>query len=100
MLELPRQWLGLDFKQAPPKLKGPWQALMQEKQSEEKEYMDILRRRVMVLQQKMLNQPVEQLKIIFDLFQQSLKIEEAAYAQQREFGQEQQVNLSVDEMAL
>lgn len=100
LLELPHQWLGVDFKQARPELKGPWQALWQEKQNEERDHQDILRRRAMVLQQKMLNQPVDQLKAIFDLFQQSLKIEEAAYAEQTEFGQEQQITLSADEMVL
>jgi hypothetical protein len=100
MLQLLRQWLGINFEQAPPKLKGPWQGMLQERQSQEKSYMDILQRRALVLQQKMLNQPVEQLKTIFDLFQQSLKIEEAAYAQRRKFGQEQQITLSVNEMVL
>ena len=100
MLQLLQQWLGIDFKQAPPKLKGPWQSMLQERQSQEKSYMDTLQRRALVLQQKMLNQPVEQLKTIFDLFQQSLKIEEAAYAQQRKFGQEQQITLSADEIVL
>jgi hypothetical protein len=98
MLQLPRQWVGLDFEQAPPSLKGPWQGMLQEMQNQEKNYMDIIRRRASVLQQKMLNQPVEQLKAIFDQFQEGIKIEDEAYGQLREFGKKQQVVLSNDEL--
>lgn len=98
MLQLPRQWVGLDLEQAPPPLKGPWQGMLQEMQSQEKSYMDTLRRRASVLQQKMLNQPVEQLKTIFDLFNEGVKVEDAAYGQLRELGKDQQVALSTDEM--
>jgi hypothetical protein len=73
--------------------------MVQELQSQEQNSLDIVRRRAMALQQKMLNQPVERLKTIFDQFQKALEIEDEAYSEQREFGKKQEVSLSKDELA-
>lgn len=94
MGETPQQWVGVDWDKAPERLKNEWRAMLQEWHSKEQSRLDIVLRRVMVLQQRMLNRPQEQLNTIFDQFQKDIEEEEEAYNKQRAFGQVQKIALS------
>jgi hypothetical protein len=94
--ELPKQWVGVDFSQAPEDVKGEWQKMLLEFQKNEKTPLDIARRRVLVLQQRLLTQPENQVKEIFAKFEEDVKEEEVAYNEQRELGQLQLVTLEPD----
>jgi hypothetical protein len=96
--KLPPQLLGLDWKKAPEAIKGEWKGILQEIQRGEEKQIDIIRRRVMVLQKRLLHQPADQLKAILDQFQKDVTLEEAAYSKQRQFGREQKINLSTAEL--
>lgn len=91
--ELPKQWVGVDFSQAPDDLKGEWQKVLLEFQKNEKTPLDIALRRVLVLQQRLLAQPENRVKEIFGKFEEDVRKEEVAYKEQREVGQIQQVTL-------
>lgn len=96
MTELPQQWLGISWETAPEALKGEWLKILQEMQTQETGPIDIVRRRAIVLQQRLFKLPEEKTKEVFDRFQEDLKIEEAAYNEQREFGQAQKVTLDTE----
>lgn len=96
MGQVPRQWAGMDWKQAPEKLKSEWQGLLQEMHSSEQKRLDIILRRLFVLQQRMLNRPEDQANTIFDRFLQDVAIEEEAYGKERIFGQEKKIALGTD----
>lgn len=96
LTELPHQWLGIDWKIAPEALKGEWLKIQQEMQAQETGPIDVARRRVIVLQQRLFKRPEDKVQEIFNRFQEDLKIEEEAYNEQREFGQPQQIALEPD----
>lgn len=96
--KLAQGWLGIDFEKAPETIKGPWQAMLQEMQQREMHLLDLIRRRVLILQQRLIRQPEDQLKVIFDRFQQDIELEEKAYNQDREFGKKPEIALSVEEL--
>ena len=93
---LPRRWIGIDFSLAPDDLKGEWQKMLVEWQANEKGPVDIVRRRVMVLQQRLLKRPEAQIAEIFDKFLQDIEVEETIYKEEREPGQENKVILEPD----
>lgn len=98
MGRLPVQFVGLDWATTPEAVKNAWRGMMQEMHNNEKKFLEITRRRVLVLQKRLLGQPGDQHKAIFTQFQQDLTVEEGAYNQQREFGREQKITLSVDNL--
>ena len=95
---LPQQWLGVNWEQAPEALKAEWLKMMLEFQTEERTPLDIAHRRAVVLQQRLINQPEENIKEIFDKFWEDLEQEETAYNEEREPGQIQQITLEPDTM--
>lgn len=97
--QLPQPWLGVDFqKDAPEALKNVWRGMLQEMQNAEQSQLDVIRRRMLVLQQKLIGQPAEQVKTVFDQFQQATEDEEELYHQQRELGQDNQVSINAELM--
>lgn len=98
MGQVPRQWVGIDWETAPPALKNEWQGMLQELHSNEQTRLDIILRRVLILQQRLLNRPEDQINAIFDQFQQDLEVEEEAYNKQRAFGQDEKIILGTDVM--
>lgn len=98
-MKLPNQWLlGSQWEQAPDKAQKAWQDHLQTFREQEKSYLDITRRRAMVLQQRLLNQPESMVTTIFDQFMKDLKVEQDLYDQQLKLGQEQKVSLSAEAM--
>lgn len=97
--KLSQQWLlGPDWKKAPDTVKGQWRAMLQALQTREQTYVDIVRRRVLVLQQRLLNQPEAQVKAVFEQFTKDVKIEQEMYNRQTEFGQKSKVSLGASTM--
>ena len=96
MGQLPRQWIGVNWDEAPEALKGEWQGMLQEMQSNEQRRLDMILRRMMVFQQRMLNQPENQINTLVDQFLKDVEVEEEGYNKQREFGQTQQIVLNPD----
>lgn len=95
---LPGQWVGINWDDAPPTMQSQWRAMLQEMQIGEQTLVDLVKRRVLVLQQRMLNRPEEAVNKIFEQFQRDVEIEEEAYNKQREFGQNRQITLGTDAM--
>jgi hypothetical protein len=95
---LPAQFIGLDWATTPEPVKNAWRGMVQEMHNNEQKLLDLIRRRVLMLQKRLLGQPSDQHKAIFAQFLQDLAIEEAAYNQQREFGREQKIVLSLDNL--
>jgi hypothetical protein len=96
---LPKKWLlGPGWEEAPQAVKGEWRAMLQALQTQEKSPLDIARRRAMVLQQRLINQPEKQVKAIADQFMKDLKIEQELYNRQMEFGQENEIALNATSM--
>ncbi|MEW5958054.1 MAG: hypothetical protein AB1801_10045 [Chloroflexota bacterium] len=94
---LPQKWLlGPGWVQASPAVKGEWQAMLQSLQSREQNPLDLARRRALVLQQRLLKQPEQQVKPIVDQFMKDLKVEQEMYNRQLEFGRKQQVSLGTN----
>jgi hypothetical protein len=90
---LPQRWLpGPGWEKTPDTVKGEWRGMLQALQTREQGCVDIARRRALVLQQRLFNQPEANVKAIFDQFIKDLKVEQEAYNRQTEFGQE---NISV-----
>ena len=96
---LPQQWLlGPGWAQAPQAVKGEWQAMLQSLQSREQSPLDAVRRRALVLQQRLLKQPEQQIKTIVDQFMKEVKVEQEMYSRQLEFGQVQDISLGANTM--
>ena len=91
---LPQRWLGLDGAKAPQGAKGEWQGMLQTLYNREEKHLDIIQRRALVLQQRLLNQPGMQVKAIFDQFMKDVKLEEETYDRQTKLGRKQKVTLS------
>ncbi len=96
--DLPRQWGGVDWAKAPPALKSGWQTMIQSMHKNEQQSHDIIRRRALVLQQRLLGRPEAEAKSTFDRFQEDLKVEQEAYSRQEEFGQAQKISLGANVM--
>jgi hypothetical protein len=96
---LPRKWLlGPAWEKAPDTVKGEWRAMLQALQTQEKSPLDIIRRRALVLQQRLINQPEKQVKAIADQFTKDLKTEQELYNRQTEFGRENKIALNASNM--
>lgn len=93
---IPAQWVGVDWEEVPDKVRGEWRSLLQTTQAQEHSRVQLLQRRAMVLQQRLLNLPENQIKEVYDQFLKDLKIEEDAYARQVKFGKQERVSLSTD----
>ncbi len=93
---LPSAYVGVDWAQAPDALKAQWLGMLQKIHSQELSPRDAVLRRVMVLQQRLFDQPEKQAKAIFEAFIHDLKVELEAYNRQLKFGQKQQISLGVD----
>lgn len=90
---LPRAWLGVEIDTLDDQLRSMWKGMMQEMQSQELSPLSTARRRALVLQQRLYGQPENLFKVIVDRFNKELKIEEQAYAQQMEMGQQKKVSV-------
>jgi hypothetical protein len=96
---LPKKWLlGPAWEKTPDTVKGEWRAMLQAVQTQEKSPLDIIRRRAMVLQQRLINQPEKQVKAIADQFTKDLKTEQELYNRQMEFGRENKIALNASNM--
>lgn len=92
---IPQKWLqGPNWPQASEAEKKEWQRNLLSFQTREQSPLDIVRRRVMVLQQRLFGQPEAQIKAIFDQFLKDLKIEQEVYDRQTRFGERQQISLN------
>ncbi len=98
VIRLPGHWLGVDWKKAPDPLKGEWREMLQAMQKQEQGHVDVILRRALVLQQRMLKQPEKQVKAIFALFEQNLKVEREVYDRQTTFGQKSKISLGSNAM--
>lgn len=92
--KLPPHWLGIEFDKAPDRVKGEIKALYQAMQVREEGIVDLARRRALVLQQRLLDQPESQIKAIFDRFLKDLEVELEAYEHQEELGKKQKISLA------
>jgi len=96
---LPKKWLlGPAWEKAPDTVKGEWRAMLQALQTQEKSPLDIIRRRALVLQQRLINQPEKQVNAIADQFLKDLKTEQELYNRQTEFGRENKIALNASNM--
>jgi hypothetical protein len=84
---------GGAWEDAPNALKTDWRAMLQDFQDQEETLLDTLRRRALVLQQRLLNQPENGVNAIFDEFMDDLEDEEKEYERQREVGEEPDISL-------
>ncbi len=97
-IQISQQWIGMVWDNAPERLKTEWQGMLQKMHSQEQQRLDMVLRRVFVLQQHLLEQPAVMVNDIFDKFQQDVADEETAYNEQREFGQTNKIMLNVDSL--
>lgn len=98
LTRMPTGWVGMDWPKAPDSLKADWRGRLQRQQQDERAYLDVIMRRVLILQQRMLGNPAKQVKAIFDKFNKDLKIETEAYNRQLRFGQPQKVSIGAGAM--
>ncbi len=98
MGQLPQQWVGVNWEEAPEALKAEWRGMLQEMQSDEQRRLDMILRRMLVFQQRMLNQPENQVNTVVDQFLKDVEVEEEGYNKQREFGQIQHIVLNPDNL--
>jgi hypothetical protein len=96
--ELPAVWLDPNWEVVPDTVKGEWRAMLQSMQGEEKGYIDVVHRRALVLQQRMLGRPDGQVTEIFDEFLKDLKVEREKYDRQTKFGVKKKVSLGASAM--
>ncbi len=93
--ELPQSvLLGPAWEDAPDALKTEWRSMMQDIQDQEEGLLDLVYRRSLVLQQRLLNQPEKETNTIFDQFIEDLKKEEDEYDRQRDVEKEPEISLS------
>jgi hypothetical protein len=90
---LPRAWLGVEIDALDDQLKSTWKGLMQEMQTRELSPLSTARRRALVLQRRLYGQPEHLFKVIVNQFNKELRVEEQAYAQQMEMGQQKKVSV-------
>ena len=94
---LPQQWLlGPAWSGAEDALKSAWQEMLQTMQETERSPVEIARRRAIVLQQRLINQPEGEVTTIVGQFLADLQAEDDAYHEQIEFGQADPIELNPD----
>lgn len=96
--ELPAMWLDSNWEAVPDTVKGEWRAMLQSMQGEERGYIDVIHRRALVLQQRMMGCPEEQVNEIFDQFLKDLKVEREKYDRQTKFGIKKKISLGASAM--
>jgi predicted secreted Zn-dependent protease len=96
--ELPAVWLDPNWEVVPDTIKGEWRAMLQSMQGKEKGYIDVIHRRALVLQQRMLGRPDGQVTEIFDQFLKDLKVEREKYDRQTKFGVKKKISLEASAM--
>jgi predicted secreted Zn-dependent protease len=96
--ELPTVWLDPNWEAVPDTVKGEWRAMLLSMQGEEEGYADVIHRRALVLQQRMLGRPDGQAKEIFDQFLKDLKVEREKYDRQTKFGEKKKISLEASAM--
>jgi hypothetical protein len=96
--ELPTVWLDPNWEAVPDTVKGEWRAMLQSMQGEEKGHIDVIHRRALVLQQRMLGRPDGQVSEIFDQFLKDLKVERDKYNRQMKFGVKKKISLEASAM--
>jgi predicted secreted Zn-dependent protease len=96
--KLPAVWLDPNWEVIPDTVKGEWRAMLQSMQGEEKGHIDVIHRRALVLQQRMLGRPDRQANEIFDQFLKDLKVEREKYDRQTKFGVKKKISLEASAM--
>jgi hypothetical protein len=96
--ELPTVWLDPNWEAVPDTVKGEWRAMLQSMQGEEKGHIDVIHRRALVLQQRMLGRPEGQGNEILDQFLKDLKVEREKYDRQTKFGEKKKISLEASAM--
>jgi hypothetical protein len=96
--ELPTVWLDPNWEDVSDSVKGEWRAMLQSMQGEENGYADVIHRRALVLQQRMLGRPEGQATGIFDQFLKDLKVEREKYDRQTKFGEKKEISLGASAM--
>ncbi len=86
--------LGPAWKDAPDALKNQWRLVIEDFQKEEQSLLELIYRRAIVFQQRLINQPDKETEVVFNKFIEDIEKEEEEYNRERDAEEELDILLS------